>query len=134
MEHHSKIKKLISLSVLSLLILSLSGCYYDNEEELYPATANCNTDNMSFSTDVWPVINSTCTGCHGGANPAGGIKLENFTDVAAASAIGPGNYGSLYGAISHASGNSPMPKNSSKLNDCTVAKIKAWIDQGAQDN
>ena len=133
MEHPNKIKVLGSILLLSFL-LSLTGCYYDNEEELYPASANCNTENMAFTTNVWPVISSSCTGCHGGANPAGGIALENYADVSASAAILPGAYGSLYGAISYASGNSPMPKNSNKLPECTISQIKAWIDQGVQDN
>lgn len=116
------------------MLIGFSGCYNDNEEELYPASANCETDNMSYANDVWPVINASCAGCHGGAAPAGDIPLENYNDVAASAAIGEGNYGSLYGSINHSSGNSPMPKGSDKLSDCTVAKIKAWIDQGAQDN
>jgi mono/diheme cytochrome c family protein len=132
MEHHSR--KIIALAIFAIMLIGLSSCYYDNKEELYPASANCETDNMSYANDVWPVINASCVGCHGGAAPAGDIPLENYTDVAAAAAINPGNYGSLYGAISHASGNSPMPKGSNKLSDCTVTKIKAWIDQGAQDN
>ena len=134
MEHRNKIRILAGFLVIPFLVLTISGCYYDNEEYLYPTSAECVTDNMSYSTDVWPVVSSTCTGCHGGASLAGGIPLEDYTDVSAAGAIGAGNYGSLYGAISHASGNSPMPKNGDKLSDCTIAKIKAWIDQGSQDN
>jgi hypothetical protein len=134
MEHLNKKKIIMKALLLAVLILSIQGCYYDNEEYLYPGTSNCNTEDMSYANDVWPVINSSCVGCHGGASPAGDIPLENYNDVAAAAAISPGNYGSLYGAISHASGNSPMPKNSDKLSDCTISKIKAWIDQGALDN
>ena len=134
MEHHNKLKILSLGLVLFVVFFSLQGCYYDNEEELYPATTECITADMSFAKDVWPVINASCTGCHSGANPSGGIKLENYADVSGASQINPGNYGSLYGVISHASGNSPMPKNSDKLPDCTISQIKAWIDQGAQDN
>lgn len=125
---------MIMLLAVPLLILGLSGCYYDNEEELYPASANCETDNVSYAADIWPVINSRCVGCHGGASPAGDIPLENYDDVAASAAISEGSYGSLYGTISHASGNSPMPKGSDKLSDCTVSKFKAWIDQGSQNN
>ena len=133
MEHLNKKFFLISILVLPLLTLFLQGCYYDNEEYLYNLTT-CDTDNMSYANDVWPVISASCTGCHGGASPEGGISLENYYDVAAAAAIVPGNYGSLYGAISHASGNSPMPKNSDKLPDCTISKIRAWIDQGTLEN
>ncbi len=133
MEHLNKRFNLISLLILPVLILFFQGCYYDNEEYLYNVTA-CDTENMSYANDVWPVISASCNGCHSGASPEGGISLENYIDVAASSAIGPGNYGSLYGVISHASGNSPMPKNSDKLPACTISKIMAWIDQGALDN
>lgn len=134
MEHHNKLKIISLIMILFVVFFSLEGCYYDNEEELYPASAECITDNMSFASNVWPLINASCIGCHSGANPSGGISLESYADVNAAAQINPGNYGSLYGAISHASGNSPMPKNSDKLADCTIAQIKAWIDQGALDN
>jgi len=134
MEHHNKMSKRVLLLIFLVSVICVSGCYYDNEEYLYPESAECSTENMSFSQDVWPVINASCTGCHSGSSPSGNIALENYTDVAAAAAIDAGNYGSLYGTISHASGNSPMPKGSSKLSDCTISQIKAWIDQGAMDN
>lgn len=116
------------------MLVLLQACYYDNEEYLYPANADCDTQNMSFANDVWPVINASCTSCHSGASPSGNISLENYTDVSAAAQIAAGNYGSLYGAVSHAPGNSPMPKSSNKLTDCILSKIKAWIDQGGFDN
>ncbi len=72
--------------------------------------------------------------CHSGNAPEGGILLDNYNNVKASAEIETGNYGSLYGTISHASGNSPMPKNADKLSDCNISKIKAWIDQGALDN
>jgi mono/diheme cytochrome c family protein len=117
-----------------MMVPALQSCYYDNVEELYPETANCNTDDMSYTNDVWPVINSSCVGCHGGAAPAGGIPLKNYDDIAASAAIPSGTYGSLYGTISHSPGNSPMPKNAPMLSDCTIAQIKAWIEQGALNN
>jgi hypothetical protein len=134
MEHLNKIRKWSLLMIAMLMVAFITSCYYDNEETLYPATADCDTESMSFSQDVWPVISSSCTGCHGGASPAGGIPLEGYANVSNSGAIDPGNYGSLYGCISHASGNSPMPKNGDKLSDCTISKIKAWIDQGMLEN
>jgi len=134
MEHHNRLRKLKVILGLLVSATAISGCYYDDEETLYPASAECTTENMSFAGDVWPVINASCTGCHSGSSPSGNVSLENYSDVATAAAIGAGNYGSLYGTISHASGNSPMPKGGSKLSDCTVSQVKAWIDQGAPDN
>jgi hypothetical protein len=135
MEHLNKIwKNTIKLIAVIMAAIMVTGCYYDNEEYLYPQSATCNTDNMSFASDIKPVIDASCIGCHGGAAPSGNISLETYDDVAAAAAINPGNYGSLYGAVSHAPGNSPMPKSADKLPDCTIDQIKAWIDQGAMDN
>lgn len=134
MEHLSKTDMLKRILIFIMAFIATAGCYYDNEEYLYPESAECVTDNMSFAVDVWPVIDASCKSCHEGANPSGNVLLENYADVAASAAIGPGNYGSLYGVISHAPGNSPMPKSSDKLPECTISKIKAWIDQGAMDN
>ncbi len=127
-------KRRLIISFLMLMVLSISSCTYENEETLYPATVNCVTENMSFSNDVWPLINNNCMACHSGNAPEGGILLDNYNNVKASAEIETGNYGSLYGTISHASGNSPMPKNADKLSDCNISKIKAWIDQGALDN
>ena len=130
MEHRNKKYKTRIIAGL-VIILFLAGCYYDNEEYLYPQSAICETENMSYTNDIKPILDASCIGCHGGASPAGGIPLENYDDVAAAATIPPGSYGSLEGAVSHASGNSPMPKSADKLPDCTIDKIIAWIDQGA---
>jgi hypothetical protein len=39
--------------------------------------------------------------------------------------------GNLMGVINHAAGYSPMPKNSPKMDDCTISKIQAWINNGS---
>jgi hypothetical protein len=122
-------KKLI---ILSLVVLS--ACYYDNEEELYPGGTDCDTTNVTYSASVLPVIESSCTGCHSGSSPSGGILLTDHATISAAGNIAEGQYGSLYGVISHHPGNSPMPKNGTQLSDCTIQKIKAWIDQGTPNN
>jgi hypothetical protein len=91
--------------------------------------AVCNTTNVTFSQIVNPLIITNCRGCHSGPNPSGGIFLGDYAGVRSASASG-----SLYGAISHAPGFIPMPRNRGPLPDCEVAQIKAWIDAGMQNN
>ena len=121
--------------ILIIFLIILSGCYYDNEEELYPdGSAPCDTSNVTFSGTVFPIIQSNCFGCHSGAAPQGNVLLEDYNSISAAGQIPSGQYGSIYGAISHASGNSPMPKNGTKLTDCNIQKIKKWIDEGTPDN
>jgi hypothetical protein len=93
--------------------------------------AACDTVNVTFTGTIWPeIIQSYCYGCHSGASASGGIHLENYSDVAAASAIAPGQPGSLLGAVTHNPGNFAMPKNQQKLPDCKISQIRNWINLG----
>ena len=71
--------KLVSL----LIVISLSACYYDNEEELYP-NLDCTTKTISFSSDISPIINTKCatTGCHVQGGSGSGI-FENYNQIKA---------------------------------------------------
>ncbi len=120
--------------MLGMISISLSGCYYDNVEELYPAAPACDTTNVTFSGTVKPIIDDYCVTCHSGQAPSGNVRLETYVDISAAGAIPPGTYGSLYGTITHAENNSPMPKGGGKLSGCSIAQIKTWIDNGMPDN
>lgn len=95
----------------------------------YCASSACDTATVTFSGSVWPIIENNCFGCHSGASPDGGISLSNYDDVKSV-----GQSGSLIGTISHASGYSAMPKNSTKLSDCEINTIKIWIRDGYQNN
>lgn len=132
---HRIIKHCLGLIPVTLLLLTVitGGCYYDNEEYLY-GNSTCDTSGVTYSGDVWPVINANCTGCHSGAAPSGNIALENYDQIKAKALIPAGQSGSLYGAISHDPGNSAMPKSGAKLPDCNILKIKTWIDNGAENN
>jgi hypothetical protein len=121
--------------LMFIFLIVLAGCYYDNEEELYPeGSTPCDTTSVTFSGTVFPIIDNNCTGCHSSGAPSGNVLLVDHASISAAGQIPVGSYGSLYGVISHASGNSPMPKNGNKLSDCDIRKIKVWIDAGTPDN
>lgn len=110
-------------------MLILSSCYYDNAEDLYPQPSECDTTNVTFTTDVYPVISNNCIGCHNSAFASGNVNLETYDNIVAAA-----NNGSLMGAIKHESGWSPMPKNGNQLDDCTIKKLDAWINNGTPNN
>ena len=66
-----------------LLIVFVSGCYYDKEELLYPNTiANCTATNSRF-TDVQSIVALKCatTGCHNAGAAAGGVVLETYDQI-----------------------------------------------------
>jgi len=95
----------------------------------------CDTVNVTFSGTIWPsIIQKHCFNCHNGANASGGIHLENYNQVAAQAQIPAGQPGSLFGAVTYASGNSAMPKNQAPLSECKIAQIRIWIDDGTPDN
>ena len=126
MEH--KIIKNRLLLIILLGFLTLSSCYNDNYQTLYPSGL-CDTSQVTYSKDVWPVISARCTGCHSGAAPLGNIALENYNDVVASA-----NSGKLLGSIRHDAGYFPMPKDGTKLNNCDIAKIEKWVKNGAPNN
>lgn len=113
------------------LSMILASCAKDNEEDLYPPIGdNCNTENVSYTQTVVPILNNNnCVSCHAGAGASGGIQLDSHNAVAAAAASGR-----LLGAIKHEAGYSAMPQGGSKLSDCEISQIDAWIAQGAFDN
>lgn len=118
-----------SIMILLTLTFLIQSCYYDNEEELYPQPAACDTTNVSYSNDVWPIISSNCTSCHSGGAPQGNVSLENYDDIVIAA-----KNGSLLGTIKHEDGWSPMPKGGGMLNDCDISKIEIWVDDGTPNN
>jgi hypothetical protein len=128
-------KRYLSVFIFGIIMVwALSvqtGCYYDNEEDLYPFSNICDTTNTSLSGVVKPILRGNCYGCHSAsaAGSAGaGINLEDF-----ASLEGWANNGRLVQSVEH-TGCCPMPKGGSKLPPCDIEKIKSWVASGAQNN
>jgi cytochrome c553 len=129
MEHlTTKLKSFLVLLLLSSA-MALQSCYKDNEEDLYPEPDECNTDNVSFSQTIMPVITNNCVSCHSGSAPSGGVGLSDYAEVVASI-----DGGRFLGAIRHESGFSAMPQGAAKLSDCTISQIEAWVEQGKKNN
>ena len=94
-----------------------------------PDVEGCESQNVSYAADISPVFDLHCVGCHGGNTPSAGIDLSNHTGVKVVA-----DNGRLYGSILWENGFSKMPQGGDKLSDCTIDKIKNWIDSGALDN
>ena len=124
-------KKNFRLNILVILAcLSAAGCYYNIEEELYPnTTASCPPQTVTFSTINSILISYGCTGCHGATAPSGNISLAGHAQVKRKV-----DDGTLWGAINHLPGFSPMPQGGHKMNPCDISRIQAWIDAGSPNN
>ncbi len=120
-------------ALLSIAALTAIGCYKDNAQDMYPPAdggAGCDTSNVTYSNTVSPIITEKCAtaGCHADIYTTG-IDLSAYAGVAAIA-----NSGKLMASITHRSGTSAMPKGLPKLDDCSIAKIKKWVDKGAPNN
>ena len=122
MFHRSSTARVLVLLLVS--IITLNGCYYDNEEILYGTGVDCTQVTAKYTIDVAPIIQSKCaySGCHD-AGAAGGVALTNYTQVFQNSAR----------IRTSTVVNKTMPKTGS-LTPTELAKIKCWLDSGAPNN
>lgn len=110
------------------LLCAFSSCYYDNAEDLYPDTG-CDTDSVTYSLTVLPIIQDNCYVCHDAATNTSGITLEGYNNI-----LTYAMNGSLMGVITHAPGYPAMPQGAAMLSACNIDKIEKWILDGAPDN
>ena len=114
--------------ILPLVILILSGCYYDSEEALYGRPEACDMSDTRYSTAIQPILTAYCINCHYKNAPndvGGGISLVSYDDVYKYTMNGQ-----LKSSIEHTAG-TPMPKSGGKLSNCDISIINAWITAGA---
>jgi hypothetical protein len=124
-------KKIIkSVLILSPLLLFFTGCYNDNEYDLYPFSATpCDSTNVTYSQTISPIMSANCNVCHSTNLAAGNVITDTYIGLSAMAANGK-----LWGGISWASGFNPMPNGGTQLSPCDLGKIKKWINQGYPDN
>lgn len=122
---------LLRITSLLSVMLFFTACYYDSEEELYPGTSggNCDTTNVTFAGTIQPILASNCNSCHNSATQNGNVITDNYNSL-----IVHVNSGIFRKAINHETGAAKMPQNAPKLPACELAKIDAWINQGAPNN
>jgi hypothetical protein len=127
---YMKTNLIIVLLTVVAFTLAVSGCYEDNEQDLYiniPTTGG--TTQVSFKQDIQPIFNNSCTsGCHSGTSPSANISLDSYNGIYAAPIL------RIRGSIQHDPGYSPMPKNAPSLSADNLAIIDKWINQGFPNN
>lgn len=84
----------------------------------------CDTTNITFAAQVWPMMESYCTGCHSASAPGGGIVIADYNDM-----VSLAENGSLMGSIRWETGYAKMPTNQ-MLSECNITVLQKWIDDG----
>lgn len=130
----------MKLNIIFICLVGLLGtgmfhsCYYDNKDDLYdviviPGSGDCNFTDISYDTDLKPILDLYCNGaCHNATDRQGNVILETYNQVK--------QYvddGSLLGSVKYESGYAAMPPGA-KLNSCDIEKLQFWVDQGALNN
>jgi mono/diheme cytochrome c family protein len=122
----------ISTGILFLSVcIGLTGCYYDTEEELYPDSGvACDTVSVSYETDIKQIFNSNCNECHSGT-AAPSVQLNNYE---ATQTYLNTNKAKFLSSITWDGNASNMPQSSTKMSDCNINTIRAWINAGYPNN
>jgi hypothetical protein len=123
----------IVFALLAGITIGFPGCYFDNEEDLYPKPP-CDTTNITYSQTIAPIISLRCYDCHSNATSqlsGSGISWEGHPNIDSYlddfSAV-------FIGVINHADGFVPMPKDRPKLSECEIRQIEIWIENGHPNN
>ena len=91
---------------------------------------------ISFASDVFPLFESRCIGCHGGERTQKGLDLKTYASLMAGSENGPvvtpGD--AANSTLVEMVATQKMPKRGPKLIPDQVQLITDWVHQGALDN
>jgi hypothetical protein len=121
-------KKFAFIAVVLMALVSLWSCEYEKIEppDLPPAT-----DTIHYSTDIQPIWNRGCDGCHGI-----GMTPPDLTSANSYNALMSGNYVNTADPASSViytemtgSGGMAQYTNTSEAN-----LVLVWIQQGAKNN
>jgi hypothetical protein len=88
----------------------------------------CDTINpVTFSGVIWPIIQTSCLGCHSSSSPSGNVLLASYNDVATIA-----NNGTLINALK-GTGVPQMPVGST-FSACRIKQFEIWIKNGSLNN
>lgn len=117
-----------SISVIGLLVIgSLIFSSFSQRE-------------VDFNSEVRPILNRSCLGCHGGVKRQGGLSLLFRQEALAGNtdsgipAIIPGNpeRSELMKRVKHHNLDERMPQDAEPLTETEIALLEKWIKQGAK--
>ncbi len=101
----------------------LQGAQYNS------CSAVCDTTNVTYAGTIVPLVQQRCGGCHGGANPQGGINLGTHAVLSTLALDG-----TLAASVTHDPLGIPMPPTGPMLPQCDIDKFLIWIQDGAPNN
>lgn len=137
-----------TLTGILVLSLALVGCGKDDKNPAAPQQEEEQTTAFKFSELQATVFSTSCafSGCHSTSTKRAGLDLSegnayaslvgvNSTQNSSMKRVNPGNSDESYLIRKLAGdGTSQMPLNGTPLSQETLDKIRAWINDGAENN
>jgi len=87
----------------------------------------CDTSDITFSSNILSIVQGQCQSCHSTATPSGGVSLMSHAEVAAA--VTNNNLMDAINRVNY----SPMPPAMS-LSECEINQFKIWVNDGMPNN
>jgi len=98
--------------------------------------AQTSNTSVSFAKNVMPILENSCTSCHGVEQMKAGMDMRTYQGLMAGSSNGPvivpGNAADSF--LVQQVVNGKMPKRGSKLTPEQIKTISDWVNAGAQNN
>lgn len=89
----------------------------------------CDTVDISYSGTISKILSNSCYACHSTSIAFGDVILDTYDGVKKEA-----ESDRLLGVLNWDQGFQRMPQGKNQLDSCTIAKVKSWIDEGAQNN
>lgn len=135
-------KNIMLITVMTVLVIA-QGCTHDSLTNPAPSE-------VSFSSDIQPILNLNCVGCHVAGGAAGSYLIltsaDSYLNLVNQSSkqnsfwklVIPFKPDSSLLYLKISSSNPPvgnrMPSGGSALNASSIVAIKNWISNGAKNN
>ena len=120
-------KKLMYLSIIAVGFLAACKSTKPSTSAIAALPLDCSNKTLTYSTDIKPIIETSCAKCHNTNNKAGYnfLTLESVKKAA--------QDGHLLGTIKHEKGYDAMPRMAAKLPQESIDKIECWMNNGMKE-
>jgi hypothetical protein len=132
------IARLLGLVVCSSGLLAGSVLLRAQPPQATTPTAAAGPGSLDFARDVQPIFEQHCYECHGRSKARGRLRLHTPQHIAKGGTSGPvlvagrSDESALVRRVLGLDGEDRMPLDGDPLPAADIARLKAWIDQGAR--